>query len=141
MSFLQIPTLLLVASAIWIIRCSYNVATTIKSMMRDWSENEANAQLILIPIFEVLIAAAVLAIVTTVIFKPVWTDASLQPSNSYTAPVPIGQYPQQGSTYPQPDPMYPQPPTQYPYSQPPPQAPAYYSDAPQQQQQPHVYTK
>ncbi|KAK0651016.1 hypothetical protein B0T16DRAFT_403022 [Cercophora newfieldiana] len=150
----KIPTLLLTASALWTVRCSYSVATTIKSMLPDWTDDELNAQVILIPIFEVLIGAAVMALLTFVVLKPVWADASLQPTTSAPAPVAMGNYSGQGPQYQQPQyqqPQYPQPQYGYPQNGYPPQPP-YYSDAPQQpqpevvypagnQQQPHVYNK
>ncbi|KAK0625927.1 hypothetical protein B0T14DRAFT_561881 [Immersiella caudata] len=141
----KIPTLLLSASVIWLIRCSYSVATTIKSMLPDWTREELNAQIILIPIFEVIIGATVLVLLTIVILKPVWADASLHPTTSHPAPVPIGQYPGPGPQYPQQPQQYGQSPAQYQqqvpqYGQPPAQypqqAPQY--GYPQQQQQPYT---
>jgi hypothetical protein len=155
----KIPTLLATASVLWLVRCSYEVATTIKSMIPEWTTEELNAQIILLPIFEVIIGAVVLALLTVVILKPVWADASLQPTTSHPAPVSMGQYPAQGAQYPQ----YPQQPQQYgqspaqyqqqapQYGYPQPQQPyTDYSNVSAQQpevypaanpQQPHVYNK
>jgi len=147
----KIPTLLLAATSIWVVRCCYNTAVTVKAMLPSWTEDELNAQLILIPIFEVFLGAAVLALLTIVLRKAVWADASLHPTTTHPAPVMMGHYQQQPSQYPQPPAGYEQHSSQYPqqtagYQQPPqygypqPQAAPYYSDA-TVQQQPHIYNK
>jgi hypothetical protein len=93
----QIPTLLLVASALWIIRCAYAVATTIKTMMPDWTENEYQAQLIVYPMLELWIGASVLALLTIVIRNAVWTDPAARLTASAARAYDGEEYPRQPS--------------------------------------------
>ncbi len=150
------------ASIVWAAAISYYAAVTIKSIIPDWTFDEQSAQLILAPIFDVWTGTIVLGLLTAVLRKPVWGDASIQPGASHATPamaqaqnsgygpqypqqVPPPQgYPQQG--YPQQQLQqqqpygYPQQQPQYGYPQP--QAQPKPEDgftAPQQQQQPHVY--
>ncbi|KAK1751206.1 hypothetical protein QBC47DRAFT_85637 [Echria macrotheca] len=91
----RIPTLLLVASALWIIRCAYAVATTIKTLIPDWTENEYQAQLIVYPMLELWIGASVLALLTMVVRNAVWTDPAARLTASAAMAYDGEEYPRQ----------------------------------------------
>ncbi|KAK3329141.1 hypothetical protein B0H66DRAFT_14482 [Apodospora peruviana] len=156
----NIPVLLIVASVLWLLRCTYSAAVGIKDIADTWTQSESNASSVLFPVLDFWVSASVLAILTIVVRRPVW--AELTGGGAINGPgMPGGQpLPQQpgfgapimvvyadGTTHyvqpqPQPQPqMYGVPGSQPQMYQQQQQQPGVYQQQPQQQQfmqQPYV---
>ncbi|KAK5651465.1 hypothetical protein OQA88_12472 [Cercophora sp. LCS_1] len=79
-AFSNIPTLLYIATFLWLLRCSYAWALDIKVVGREWgTSGELAAIIILTPFLDLWTATALVYLLATVIRAPVWGDASAHP--------------------------------------------------------------
>ncbi|KAM7206138.1 hypothetical protein V8F20_002920 [Naviculisporaceae sp. PSN 640] len=98
----KLPVLLLIAAALWAARCSYSIAIEIKARTESgWtSQQEVDAQLIILPILQHWIGATVLLLLAIVARNVVWADGSVQPGAAPGNGV-MDQYSRNNGYYPQ----------------------------------------
>ncbi|KAK4215763.1 hypothetical protein QBC37DRAFT_418520 [Rhypophila decipiens] len=77
----KIPAFILVASFLWAVRCCYDLAVVIRDRQQSgWSsQQEDNAQVIILPILEHWLGAIVLLLLSFVVRHNLWADGSVQP--------------------------------------------------------------
>lgn len=108
---LQLPSLLISASFLWLFRCTFVLSVHLKSAVGDWTADDLSAQVIVYPILDFWVSATVLSLVTVILRRAVWSDPAAMPDGSSQHPsqmfVPQGYYPHTQYNYQQGPQMYP----------------------------------
>ncbi|KAK4158230.1 hypothetical protein C8A00DRAFT_39425 [Chaetomidium leptoderma] len=80
LAFGNLSALLLSASFLWLLRCTYVLALDLKGMLGIWGDVEASAQRIISPILDFWVSTTVLGLVTGILCRPMWSDAAAMPN-------------------------------------------------------------
>ncbi|KAK4140816.1 uncharacterized protein C8A04DRAFT_31587 [Dichotomopilus funicola] len=75
----NLPSLLLTASLLWLLRCVFVLAVDIKDIRLAWGVVELSAYKIVRPILDFWVSAAVLGLITEILRKPLWSDPTTIP--------------------------------------------------------------
>lgn len=126
---MQLSALLLSASILWLLRCTFVLSVDLKSVLDDWTDGELAVLKFLSPILNLWVSATVLGLVTFILRNPVWSDAAAIPDRDPQFMPQPGYYPPPQYGYQQQPQMY----QQYPHmhQQHYPQQPGMYQQAPE----------
>ncbi|KAL2127169.1 hypothetical protein VTI74DRAFT_11214 [Chaetomium olivicolor] len=108
----NLSTLLLASSLLWLLRCTFVLVVDIKTTIPDWTADELDAQKIIYPILDFWVSATVLALLTTILRRPLWSDPAAIPEE-----MPGQSQQMYYATHPHPQPVYYQRHPQYGYQQ------------------------